>query len=222
MGYSCALVGRRESALREAAAMLATPSHIITADLALASDASRIVDACVAHFGGLHVLINNAGWSPANTLHDTKQHDIAHVFALNAAAPAHAAARAWPVFAKQHEQHPHCRMCVINISTLGTIDPFETLWAYAAAKASVNHLALSIARQGEAINVRGFAIAPGAIETDLLRSIVSHDVLPTSQTLAPHEVASLVAACVKGDHDSENGCTIFIDKARGVFVRSIE
>lgn len=217
MGYTCVLVGRRADALHQTAAMLARPSHIITADLTQAADASRIVDDCLKRTGSLHVLVNNAGWSPACDIATTSEADIAQVFSLNAVAPAITLARAWTSFAKQHAAGEH-GMCVINISSLGTIDPFDTLWAYASAKASVNLLALSIARQGKAIGVRGFTIAPGAVETDLLRSIVPQSMLPPEDTLLPQEVADLVAACIKGDRDADNGKTIFIDKRLGIFL----
>lgn len=220
-GYTCALVGRRADALRQTAAMLAHPAHIITADLTQPFDSQRIVDECVQLTGALHVLVNNAGWSPAADLRATTTEDIAHVYALNAAAPAIAIARAWPTFIKQHAASPanSPRMCVINISSLGTIDPFDSLWAYASAKASVNLLALAAARQGKAISVRAFAIAPGAVETDLLRSIVPESMLPPEDTLPPQAVADLVAACVAGQRDGDNGSTIFIDKRRGTFTQ---
>jgi NAD(P)-dependent dehydrogenase (short-subunit alcohol dehydrogenase family) len=220
-GYACALVGRGERALRETGGMLASPWCAICADLCDAGEASRIVDACVAQLGSLHALINNAGWSPSAELGATREEDIAQVFALNATAPAVSTQRAWGVFARQRAAGDAARMCVVSISSLATIDPFPSLWAYAGAKASVNVLTHSVASQGAKLGIMGFAVAPGAVETPLLRSIVPEAALPIEATLAPEVVASLVRACVVGERDADNGATLFVDKALGQWVRRL-
>lgn len=103
---------------------------------------------------------------------------------------------------------------VVNISSMATADPFPELFAYAAAKASLNLLAKSVAQQGAAevgkCGVRGFSIAPGAVETALLRTIVDEARLPRSRTLSPETVAAEVAACVVGSRDDCNGQTIWL------------
>jgi NAD(P)-dependent dehydrogenase (short-subunit alcohol dehydrogenase family) len=215
VGYACALVGRREHALRETGAMLSMPWLAIVSDLSEPGEASRIVDVCAAHFGGVHALIQNAGWSPAQLIGQTSPSDVEAVYALNATAPAASVARAWREFARLRSAGDSRPMCVVNISSLGTIDPFDVLWAYASAKASVNVLAHCVAEQGKQLGVRGFAVAPGAVETELLRAIVSADQLPPEAALSPEEVAGVVRDCVVGALDAHNGSTLFVDRTRG-------
>ena len=53
-------------------------------------------------------------------------------------------------------------------------------------------------------------IAPGAVETGMFRAIMPESAFPCSRTLAPETVAQVIADCVLGRRDSENGRTIFL------------
>jgi NAD(P)-dependent dehydrogenase (short-subunit alcohol dehydrogenase family) len=60
---------------------------------------------------------------------------------------------------------------VVNLSSMSSRDPFPGFAAYGAAKAGLNLLGLSAAREGEKIGVRVHTIAPGAVETGMFRQI---------------------------------------------------
>ncbi|GAA4369510.1 SDR family oxidoreductase [Hymenobacter saemangeumensis] len=65
-GYQVAITGRDQAKLDDTAQALkvAGVSHLVLrADVGDEADAARAVEATVAHFGGLHVLLNNAGIS---------------------------------------------------------------------------------------------------------------------------------------------------------------
>lgn len=203
-GFSLALAGRRSEALNQTAATLTTPYLAIPTDLRDLSQVESMIDRTVAHFGRLDALINNAGDSLPATIPQTTRTLIEDVFTVNAMAPTLAIARAWPIFERQRHG------TVVNLSSMATVDPFPTLYAYAAAKSAVNLLAQSVAQQGKSLGIKGFAVAPGAVETPLLRKIVGKDALPTSQTLAPESVAQVVADCVLGRRDADNGHVILI------------
>jgi NAD(P)-dependent dehydrogenase (short-subunit alcohol dehydrogenase family) len=68
---------------------------------------------------------------------------------------------------------------------MGTIDPFPGFFGYAAAKAATNLMALSCANEGREFGIRAFAVAPGAVETAMLRSLFPESKLPSSQTMKP-------------------------------------
>ncbi|MBS0198378.1 MAG: SDR family oxidoreductase [Planctomycetes bacterium] len=209
LGYRVVLAGRRVDALRETASMLAGPRAEVGADLGEAIQAEKLVDYAVETFGRLDAVINNAGWSIAATIPQTNAALVQRVFAVNAIAPAIIIARAWPILERQARAEGKGGVFV-NVSSMATVDPFESLYAYAAAKSAVNSLARSVAKAGRALGIRGFAIAPGAVETPLLRSIVGIDQLPTEQTLSPESVARLIVDCVTGKRDQNNGETILM------------
>jgi NAD(P)-dependent dehydrogenase (short-subunit alcohol dehydrogenase family) len=209
-GWSLAIVGRDQAKLDRARRALGGNVEALVADLADADAAAGVVDRCVARLGRLDALINNAGWSPAATIAQTSVALAREIFEVNAISPCVMISRAWGHFERQHSAQLAGTPVIINISSIATRDPFPILYAYAAAKASVNLLALSAARDGAAIGVRAFSVAPGAVETDLLRTLVSKEHLPTSATLSPETVAAVVIDCIEGRRDQENGTTIYI------------
>jgi NAD(P)-dependent dehydrogenase (short-subunit alcohol dehydrogenase family) len=212
MGFSCVLTGRRYEPLR-GTAWLCYDARVITADLRSAAEAERVVDEAAVWRGRLDVVVNNAGWSRGATIAQTDTALIQEVFALNAIAPAVIIARAWQhLVASSTAQKPGV---VVNVSSMATRDPYPQLYAYAAAKASVNLLALSTARAGLEHHIQSYSVAPGAVETDLLRSIVDEENVPRDRALAPEAVAQVIAECVGGSRVSENGGTLWITAPGG-------
>lgn len=209
-GHRTVLCGRREAALRETASVLSAESLCIPTDVAVPAQVRSAVAQAVRHFGRLDTVVNNAGLGRVIPIADTTpelMEETLRVNTLSAAAAIHAA---WPVFASQR------RGCIINISSMATYDPFPGFFAYAASKAALNLMATSAAKEGAELGVRAFAIAPGAVETPMLRASFDEEKLPRSQCLRAEQVALLVMDCIEGRRDRDNGRTIPIvpDAAR--------
>lgn len=203
-GWRLVLAGRREERLTETAEMLAGESAVVEADVGDLAEAAEIVDAAVERFGRVDALVNNAGWAPLAPIEKTGGELLEEVFAVNALGPAAAISRAWPVFQKQKSG------CVVNISTMGTADPFPGFFAYAAAKTAVESMVRSCVVEGKKIGVRAFAVAPGAVETEILRANFSEKVLPGSRCLKAEQVAAVIVGCVCGERDGDNGKVIYL------------
>src|SRR3954470_19580431 len=60
-GARVALVGRRRTPLEEVAGEIGSAAFVCPGDVSKKDDIERIVRETVAHFGGLNVLVNNAG-----------------------------------------------------------------------------------------------------------------------------------------------------------------
>jgi NAD(P)-dependent dehydrogenase (short-subunit alcohol dehydrogenase family) len=208
-GYQLAIAGRRRDALRETASLCAAVAAaaevlVLPTDLSEAEAAVRIVDDAVSRFGRLDVLVNNAGYAPRRPLAEHTPRLIDEAYAVNALAPALAIARAWPTFVRQNAG------CIVNLSTMSTIDPFVGFFAYAGSKAAVNLQVLCAAREGAAHNIRAFAVAPGAVETAMLRSIASEQECPREMALPPEAIARVIMECIDGVRDAENGGVIVV------------
>jgi NAD(P)-dependent dehydrogenase (short-subunit alcohol dehydrogenase family) len=213
-GLHVVLVGRRGEALEETAGLLPAGAESVSVPLDVADPASAhvMVTTCLGRFGRVDVLVNNAGTAPLLPIDGTSEETIQRTFMTNAVGPACLIARAWTVFKRQHAEGRMGRLghCVVNVSTLGTSDPFPGFFAYAASKASLNLMARSCAKEGKGIGVRAFAVAPGAVETAMLRSIFSEKTVPASRCLTPERVAEEIVACVQGERDAQNGGTIYL------------
>jgi NAD(P)-dependent dehydrogenase (short-subunit alcohol dehydrogenase family) len=205
-GYRIALVGRRVERLKETAALLPPGASLcLRGDVGDVQHARNIVDRTVERFGRLDVLVNNAGCAPKLPIEAHSPGLIEETYRINALAPAWTIARAWPIFLRQRGG------CIINISTLGTIDPFPGFFAYAPSKAAVNLMARCCANEGKVHGIRAFAIAPAAVETDLLRSIIPESVIPRDRAMPPERIAEVIMACVRGERDAENGGVIVVE-----------
>ena len=205
-GYAVGLVGRRPEALDDTAALLPPGSqHLaITADVGQSDGAAATIDRTLNTFGRLDVLINNAGFAPLRPIDEHSPQVLDECYRINALGPAYAIARAWPIFKRQGSG------CIVNVSTLGTIDPFEGFFGYAASKAAVNLMARSCAKEGRTFGIRAFAVAPGAVETAMLRAIMPETQLPRSKVMAPERVARVILDCIEGRRDAHNGEVIIV------------
>lgn len=209
-GYRLGLVGRTATRLEETRQLAEAKIHhhaemiVIPADVGDPQQPAVIVDRTLRSFGRADVLINNAALGPMLSVSEPDEKALLETFEVDLFGPLRLTAKLWPVFLEQGSG------CVINISSVATIDPFPGLSIYAAAKAGLESLTRSIHNEGAGQGIRAFAIAPGAVETDMLRSLLSVEELPKEKTLAPEDIARVVAQCLKGDRDGEAGQTIVV------------
>ncbi len=208
-GYRVALVGRTESSLRETGAALGpegTAWIIIPADMTLDADRARILERTLAAFGRIDAVVNNAGAATLKPLRDHTIDDLRAVFEVNALGPIDLAARCVRAMGSDGG-------VVVFTSSMSSADPFPGLGVYGCAKAALNAACRAITSDegvGEGGGVRAYAVAPGAVETGMLRSLWGEDVLPRDRTLDPDAVAARIAACVLGEIEIASGETIFM------------
>jgi len=217
-GYALALVGRRGPVLADAAAEIArvtgvSPSRLvsISADVSRPEDIDRVVDHTTTTLGGIDVLVNNAGLGEVLPIPRTDWDALRRVFDLNALGVGYLIHRAWPSLYER-------RGCIVNVSSYAALDPFDGFFAYGATKAAVNLMTISASREGAARAVRAFSVAPGAVETPLLRTAFGEDIVPRHACLTPDDVAAVIGDCVAGRRDADNGRTIYLrrDESGGV------
>ncbi len=221
-GLRLVICGRRAELLEETREQLGEGAvcEAVVCDVGDPLQAAGLVDVAVDRFGRVDVVINNAAMAPLTPIDAHTVELIAQTYMTNAVGPASLIAAAWKVFRAQHGERRASRLgaCVVNVSTMGTRDPFPGFFAYAASKAATNLMVKSCAKEGKEIGVRAFAVAPGAVETPMLRGLFGPEVLPTSACLRPERVAEEIVACVLGERDQHNGRVIFMSAAEGVSV----
>ena len=206
-GYHVTLVGRRREPLEAAAAAIDAaggPETILArADLADGRKTGLVIDPTLERWGRVDVLVNNAAYcAPISSMDQVTDEQIEQTFAINVYAPARLIAALWPVFIRQREG------CVVNISSMATVDPFPGLSVYAASKAALESLTRSVVNEGRGFRIRGYSVVPGAVETPMLRQLWSEEDLPREQALPPSDVAQVVLDCVQGNREEDLGRTI--------------
>lgn len=128
-------------------------------DVARAEDIQALVEFAIAHFGDLHIMFNNAGFSGAayNSLFDDDFADFQQVMSVNLLGVllgSQAAAR---------YMKGKGRGSIINTSSIGALKPGMPLLAYRAAKAGVIHTSQSIAKELGLYGIRVNCLVPGHI-----------------------------------------------------------
>lgn len=175
----------------------------VVGDVSNEADVQRIVEATRATLGPIDVLINNAGFAYLSTLVELQPQAFEHLLSANVRSVYLCTRAAWPDLVRQ-------RGAVISISSMASFDPFPGLAAYGATKAFVNLYTQGLAVEGAPHGVRAYAVAPGAVETDMLRGAFPE--YPVEQTLAPDDVAALVEALLSPACRHISGQTIPINK----------
>lgn len=147
-----------------AAVLAETPgSHGLPADLLLTADAEALVGRAVAALGGLDALVCCAGIVHYASALETGTRELAEQLQLNTIAP----------FLLSQQAGRHLAAAgggsIVHVaSTLG-VRPAPDTAGYAASKAALISLTRSFALELGPSDVRVNAIAPGVVDTDMIR-----------------------------------------------------
>ncbi|AZO00767.1 glucose 1-dehydrogenase [Mesorhizobium sp. M9A.F.Ca.ET.002.03.1.2] len=136
----------------------------VQADVSQASDVPRLFEAAKSSFGGVDILVNNAGvfeFEPLEVVTETEFH---RQFDTNVLGTIFTIQEAVKHFGPQGGS-------VINISSVASLNPQPNSLVYAATKAAVDSITLSMSRELGARNIRVNAIAPGGVDTEGLKRV---------------------------------------------------
>ncbi len=164
-GASVLLVDLNESALVAAAQKLKPLNEkisIVALDVGEVGAGGAMVKACVKAFGGVDVLVNNAGIFPTTPMLKMTPQMFDHVYQVNLKGLAFACQAAARQMIEQKSSGT-----IVNIGSIDSVHPSMVgLAAYDASKGGVlmftRNFALELAAQGIRVN----AILPGAIATE--------------------------------------------------------
>ena len=162
------------------------------ADLAKPDQIQQLFQYIQKKFPRLDVLVNNAGVLEDKLITDMTAEQWHHVIQTNLTAVFLCCQQAMRMMKKQNEGR------IINMSSVAGQMGFVGQANYAVSKGGVIALTKTLAKEGASYNVLVNAIAPGFIDTDMLRSVapnVLHSFLhqvPLRRFGQPEEVASMV------------------------------
>lgn len=169
-GANVVLSSRKQDALDEVAAELRTAYPAVgvlpkAAHVADEDAAQACVEAAVAEFGGVDVLVNNAGTSPHfGKLIEIDAPRAAKTVEVNQYAPVLWTKLAWRLSMADRGGS------VINIASVGGLVTEHGIGYYNATKAAVIHLTRQLAMElAPAVRVNG--IAPGLVKTHLAKAL---------------------------------------------------
>ncbi|MCW5979229.1 MAG: SDR family oxidoreductase [Bryobacteraceae bacterium] len=173
-GASLLLVGRDLVRLEERLATLrrtekaGRSGHAFAADLSDPGAAERIVAEARRVWPRLDGLVNNAAiQGPIGPLEDNNWAEWTRTIQVNLLAPVNLCRLAVPWMRAGGGGS------VVSMSGGGATSPRPNFTAYATAKAALARFSETLARETEAFGVRVNCIAPGAMNTDMLREVIA-------------------------------------------------
>ena len=175
------------------------------ADVSSFEAIESVIGAANRDFGHVDVLINNAGQAAILNMRDCDVKVFDRMMATNCHGMFYATRAIWPIFIEQGGGR------IVNISSVAAIDPFPGFQAYGASKAWVNTLTKALAEEGREHNIQVHAVAPGAVDTRMLRGPFPD--FPDDQCLAPQDIAEAVAWMLAGPGKHTSGSVIYVKKS---------
>jgi NAD(P)-dependent dehydrogenase (short-subunit alcohol dehydrogenase family) len=203
--------------------LLDTTPHTLEVDLLTKEGPRSLIDAALAKFGGIDILVNNVGGGVklAKGFLDIDDDVWLHTFELNVLTTIRATRAALPSLVER-------KGSIVNIGSMNSsmVDP--KLGHYSAAKAALTNIGKSLSAEFTAQGVRVNTISPGPVRTRLwtnpemarragmtpeefVATVPKMTGLSTGELIEPDEIATLVVMLASGRVRSITGAEVMID-----------
>lgn len=191
----------------------------LVASVSCATEVERGVRRTVEEFGGIDVLVNNAGVNRYGTAPDCSEEDWDAVIDTNLKGPFLMAKYVIPEMRKRNGG------AIVNTASVQAFASQQLVVAYSASKGGVVSMTRTMALDHASDNIRVNCVAPGSVRTPMLREAAEifhpadpeHGLQtfganhPGGRLIEPEEVAALILFLASDDASSITGAPYLID-----------
>lgn len=223
-GFSLCVCGVREEAVvaEVLAKLRALTSDVLYAQCNVADRGQRaaMLDAIRARFGGLHVLVNNAGIAPRERrdVLDATEESFEELMRVNLQGPyflTQAVAR-WMI--EQKKANPAWTGAIVNVSSISATVASVSRGEYCVSKAGVSMATqLWATRLGE-FDIPVYEVRPGVTATDMTAGVkdkydrlIADGLCVQRRWGTPADVGKAVASLARGDLPYSTGQVLMVD-----------
>lgn len=189
-GARVGIMARSEQRVREAADKIGALS--ICGDVGSEPDAVRAVETVVAEFGGIDLLVNNAGFGHFFPLVETDLLKFEEVFRTNVTGAMLMAREAAKRFIGQKSGH------LINISSTSGLRGGPRGTAYSGSKFALRGMTECWREELRRHNVRVMLVNPSEVQTGFFRKVGGKQEL-SERKLRPKEIADAIVGALEVD-----------------------
>ena len=192
-------------------------------DVSVSEDVKRMIDAAVDTFGGLDVLVNNAGLSHRTTpITELSEADYDRVFAVNTKSVYLGAVHGVPALRARGGG------VIVNTASIGAVSPRPGVTAYNATKGAVLTLTRGLAVELAPDRIRVNAVNPVAADTHFMEGALGvHPLpepirkqlvrgIPLGRLTEPRDVAAAVTFLASDDAEFLTGVCLDVDGGRSI------
>lgn len=185
-GMNLALSGRRLDKLEETAQLTGRPADMlpVAGELSGLATIESLLQKTVERFGGVDVVVNNAGMALSCPFEDISETDYDNIMLLNTKIPFLMCQKALPLL-RQSDMPT-----IINIGSVVAHNGYPLQAAYTASKHALIGFTKSLAKEVYSEGIRVHMISPGGVYTDMIR--IARPDLPSDGMIMPEEIAELV------------------------------
>jgi 3-oxoacyl-[acyl-carrier protein] reductase len=189
-------------------------------DISNETHQKKIIEQINEHYGGLHVLVNNAGVAPKQRydLLETTAESFDYVVNINLKGTFFLTQGIAKWMVRQKEQNPDYTGCIINITSMSATVASINRGEYCISKAGLSMMvALFAARLGE-YDIPVYEIRPGIIKTDMTSGVkdkydklIGEGLTLQKRWGLPEDVGKVVSAIVSGNFPYSTGNVFMVD-----------
>jgi len=230
-GAHLAICGTNEQALASTAAELRAGGHRVLSLIADVSDekaVAHLVEATLAEFGHIDVLVNNAGIAgPTAKVTEVKREDWERTLAINLTGAFLCAQAVLPHMAARRQGK------IINISSVAGHKGYAMRAPYAASKWGLIGLSQTLAVEWGSHNIQVNTISPGPVRGERIESVIRNRAEQMNLSIAevtrqyttplalgrfvePEHVAATAVFLASSESDSITGETIKVSSGYGL------
>ncbi len=203
---------------------LGSSARSLCVDVANARDVTTMLDAAQDCFGGLHILVNNAGVAHLpQPLEGVGEDDFDRILAVNVKAIYLAAKAVVPRF-KAQWQSSGTGSVILNIASTAGVSPRPRLTWYNASKGWVITATRSMAVELAPFGIRVVALNPVAGETPLLKTFMGEDTpemrakflatIPLGRFSTPEDLGNAASFLCSDEASMITGVALEVDGGR--------
>jgi NADP-dependent 3-hydroxy acid dehydrogenase YdfG len=181
----------------------------IAVDVTQREQVKKLVDATVAEFGRVDVLLNNAGIMPLSLVESLHVDEWDKMIDVNLKGVLNGIAAVLPYMKKQKSGQ------IINTSSVAGHKVFSGSAVYSATKFAVRALTEGLRMEVKPYNIRTTIVCPGAVKTELLEHITDAGVRQANEDyvgavgISPDSFARVVAFAISQPEDVDINEIIF-------------
>jgi NAD(P)-dependent dehydrogenase (short-subunit alcohol dehydrogenase family) len=181
-GHNVVATGRNPATVAEAVGD-SDGLVVVKLDVTSPQDAEAAVAAAVDRFGGIDVLVNNAGSFYAGFFEELTPEQMDRQLQTTLVGPMHVTRAVLPVMRKQRSGH------VVTISSSAGLAGFEFCTAYSASKYGVEGFMEALAVEVEPFGIHATIVNPGFFRTELLTKASTNFAEPAIEDYAERGAA---------------------------------